>query len=319
GHGDITEVRDAQGNVLNRYTYDIWGNPLVQEERVPNIFRYSGEYWDAATNLQYLRARWYDPSIGRFINEDTYEGGIKNPLSLNLYTYVVNNPLRFMDPSGHAWIDILQGFNEAGSEAVSFGLSALWENGPRVGEEEDYWLGQYLGFSTTSVIAAIGAAVSAGTAAGSSMVCATGAGCVVGGPVAVGAAIVGTYQAGVGTYALSQANKSWDNYQEHSKVSESLRKSIKSKDLPANGPLRFIPDKKKGVITKKGSDGKNYYVDRFGNEWREGPYHGDPSLKFTKEWDVVLSKQGVKVWGKLANIKNGVSYVNIRPDGYLSH
>ncbi|MCM3292507.1 wall-associated protein WapA [Paenibacillus sp. MER 180] len=101
GHGDITEIRDAQGNVLNRYTYDIWGNPLVQEEQVPNIFRYSGEYWDAATNLQYLRARWYDPSVGRFINEDTYEGDIKSPLSLNLYTYVENNPLRWLDPSGH--------------------------------------------------------------------------------------------------------------------------------------------------------------------------------------------------------------------------
>nr|WP_280530945.1 RHS repeat-associated core domain-containing protein [Paenibacillus alvei] len=75
---------------MNRYTYDIWGNPLVQEERVPNIFRYSGEYWDAATNLQYLRARWYDPSVGRFINEDTYEGELGNPLTLNLYTYVQN-------------------------------------------------------------------------------------------------------------------------------------------------------------------------------------------------------------------------------------
>ncbi|OBZ18256.1 hypothetical protein A8L34_01320 [Bacillus sp. FJAT-27264] len=42
-----------------------------------------------------------DPSIGRFLNEDTYEGQIDNPLSLNLYTYVENNPLRYIDPSGH--------------------------------------------------------------------------------------------------------------------------------------------------------------------------------------------------------------------------
>ena len=104
GHGDITEIRDAQGNVLNRYAYDIWGNPLVQEERVPNIFRYSGEYWDATTNLQYLRARWYDPSIGRFVNEDTYEGELGNPLTLNLYTYVQNNPLKYIDPSGNRYI-----------------------------------------------------------------------------------------------------------------------------------------------------------------------------------------------------------------------
>jgi len=47
------------------------------------------------------RTRWYDPSIGRFINEDTYEGDIKSPLSLNLYTYVYNNPLIHSDPTGN--------------------------------------------------------------------------------------------------------------------------------------------------------------------------------------------------------------------------
>ncbi|REK67790.1 MAG: hypothetical protein DF221_00850, partial [Brevibacillus sp.] len=46
-------------------------------------------------------ARYYDPKIGRFISEDTYKGQVDNPLSLNRYTYVHNNPLRFVDPSGH--------------------------------------------------------------------------------------------------------------------------------------------------------------------------------------------------------------------------
>ncbi|MGO4544174.1 RHS repeat-associated core domain-containing protein [Paenibacillus sp. 2TAB23] len=40
--------------------------------------------------------------MGRFINEDTYEGETSNPLSMNLYTYVGNNPLIYIDPSGHA-------------------------------------------------------------------------------------------------------------------------------------------------------------------------------------------------------------------------
>jgi RHS repeat-associated protein len=57
--------------------------------------------YDAETGLYYLRARYYDPSIGRFLNEDTYEGQIDNPLSLNLYTYVHNNPLIYSDPSGN--------------------------------------------------------------------------------------------------------------------------------------------------------------------------------------------------------------------------
>lgn len=102
GHGDITELQDESGQVLNRYSYDLWGNIISQEERVHNPFRYSGEYWDETTKLQYLRARWYDPSVGRFMNEDTYEGKLETPLSQNLYTYVENNPLIYADPSGNA-------------------------------------------------------------------------------------------------------------------------------------------------------------------------------------------------------------------------
>ncbi|NOU67513.1 hypothetical protein GC096_26070 [Paenibacillus sp. LMG 31461] len=101
-HGDIVGVYGQNGEPLNKYDYDIWGNPIDTQETVKQPFRYSGEYWDESTGLQYLRARWYDPSVGRFINEDTYEGDITNPLTLNLYTYVGNNPLTNWDPTGHA-------------------------------------------------------------------------------------------------------------------------------------------------------------------------------------------------------------------------
>ncbi|MCQ4087552.1 RHS repeat-associated core domain-containing protein [Saccharibacillus sp. JS10] len=101
GHGDVTGLVKADGTVLNRYTYDIWGNPLTSDVQVENVFGYSGEYWDEDTGLQYLRSRWYDPSIGRFIQEDTFEGRINRPSSLNLYTYVENNPLKYTDPTGH--------------------------------------------------------------------------------------------------------------------------------------------------------------------------------------------------------------------------
>jgi RHS repeat-associated protein len=102
GHGDVTELRDESGTLVNEYSYDIWGNPVtMMEQDKDNPFLYSGEYWDKATSLQFLRARWYDPSFGRFISEDTYKGDNKNPLSLNLYTYVENNPLKYVDPSGH--------------------------------------------------------------------------------------------------------------------------------------------------------------------------------------------------------------------------
>ncbi|MNW40229.1 tRNA3(Ser)-specific nuclease WapA precursor [compost metagenome] len=102
GHGDVTELRDDAGGLLNSCEYDLWGNPTTKQETVHNPFLYAGELWDDTVELQYLRARWDDPSVGRFINQDTYEGELDNPLSLNLYTYVFNNLLRYHDPSGHA-------------------------------------------------------------------------------------------------------------------------------------------------------------------------------------------------------------------------
>jgi len=101
GHGDVFELRNSLGDVVQSYTYDLWGNPEATNSGITQPFLYSGEYWDATIGLQYLRARWYDPSVGRFITKDTYEGELNNPLTLNLYTYVHNNPLRYIDPSGH--------------------------------------------------------------------------------------------------------------------------------------------------------------------------------------------------------------------------
>ncbi|WP_027092750.1 RHS repeat domain-containing protein [Cohnella thermotolerans] len=118
GHGDVVQMVDTSGNVVNSYSYDEWGNLTRQTEQVPNIFKYAGEVYDSETGLYYLRARYYDPSIGRFINEDTYEGQIDNPLSLNLYTYVENNPLIYSDPSGmcgiRSWGDAGDCFVKAG-------------------------------------------------------------------------------------------------------------------------------------------------------------------------------------------------------------
>ncbi|XID93326.1 RHS repeat domain-containing protein [Paenibacillaceae bacterium WGS1546] len=93
GHGDVVQIVNQSGQIVNEYHYDEWGNIIDQQETIHNPFKYSGEIYDDETGLYYLRARYYDPSMGRFINKDTYEGDITNPLSLNLYTYVHNNPV----------------------------------------------------------------------------------------------------------------------------------------------------------------------------------------------------------------------------------
>lgn len=101
GHGDVIGILNDDGSIANTYDYDEFGNLTQQEEQTDNSFKYAGEYQDAETGLYYLNARYYDPSMGRFINEDTYEGQSNNPLSQNVYTYVQNNPLIYVDPTGH--------------------------------------------------------------------------------------------------------------------------------------------------------------------------------------------------------------------------
>ena len=101
GHGDVTGLTDATGNVIKSYEYDAFGVEKNPDPNDTNVFRYCGEYFDKETGTIYLRARYYDPGIGRFITEDSYWGKDNDPLSLNLYTYCGNNPIYYFDPSGH--------------------------------------------------------------------------------------------------------------------------------------------------------------------------------------------------------------------------
>ncbi|MFS0567744.1 RHS repeat-associated core domain-containing protein, partial [Brevibacillus invocatus] len=105
-HGDVIVISDENGHEINTYDYDAWGNIVSETEGMENPFKYSGEIYDEKTGLYYLRARYYDPSVGRFISEDTYKGQVDNPLSMNRYTYVENNPLKFIDPTGHWSTDV---------------------------------------------------------------------------------------------------------------------------------------------------------------------------------------------------------------------
>ena len=63
-------------------------------------YGYTGQEYDAETGLLYLRARYYDPAIGRFISADPYWGRLNEPASQNRYSYVHNNPLMYTDPLG---------------------------------------------------------------------------------------------------------------------------------------------------------------------------------------------------------------------------
>ena len=102
GHGDVVQTVNEAGTIENQYDYDIFGSvTLAIEVSYSCSIRYAGEFYDGETGLYYLRARYYNPYIGRFISEDSYLGEDSDPLSLNLYAYCSNNPIMYTDPTGH--------------------------------------------------------------------------------------------------------------------------------------------------------------------------------------------------------------------------
>ena len=79
--------------------YKPFGEIVVLTDNSAVKFKYAGEWLDG-TGLYYLRARYYDPAVGRFVSQDPVLGALSVPQTHNRYAYVVNNPLKYTDPSG---------------------------------------------------------------------------------------------------------------------------------------------------------------------------------------------------------------------------
>ena len=104
GIGNTIAMTDSTGAIVNKYAYDEFGKVLNQEETISNPFKYVGQFgvMDEENGLFYMRARYYDSEIGRFVSKDPkgFEGGS------NLYSYVQGNPLNFVDPPGEGPIAV---------------------------------------------------------------------------------------------------------------------------------------------------------------------------------------------------------------------
>jgi RHS repeat-associated protein len=111
-HGDVVGLTDGSG----QYEYGAFGVEKGPVAGDANPFRFAGEYFDKETGTYYLRARSYLPTLGRFTQEDSARDG------LNWYTYCGNDPIGYVDPSGH-WINIAGGGLIGGT--IGFGINVF--------------------------------------------------------------------------------------------------------------------------------------------------------------------------------------------------
>lgn len=96
GLGSVTSLTTSAGALGNTYVYDSFGKVTGSSGSITNRFEYTGREFDSETGLYYYRARYYDPTAGRFLSEDPthFEGG------KNFYVYAVSDPVNGIDPFG---------------------------------------------------------------------------------------------------------------------------------------------------------------------------------------------------------------------------
>jgi len=101
GQGSTSGLTNGSGGLSDTYSYTAFGELFDQSGTTDNNYLYTGQQFDSLTGLYSLRARYYNPALGRFLSQDTHPYNFGNPVELNRYVYTGNNPINAMDPSGH--------------------------------------------------------------------------------------------------------------------------------------------------------------------------------------------------------------------------
>jgi len=130
GSGSIVAMTDEHAKIVQHYNYDSFGMPTISDSDFSQPYTYTGREWDKEIGLYYYRARYYNPSAGRFISKDPigFNGG-----DVTLYGYVGNNPVNYVDPSGKVLV--------TGTAVVLSGLAVTGAAAAPVAEDIGKWLG----------------------------------------------------------------------------------------------------------------------------------------------------------------------------------
>jgi RHS repeat-associated protein len=169
------DIVNSQGNLVQHYNYSAFGNILKISDAanldvtanpiIKTPFTFTGREFDSESGLYYFRARYYFPSIGRFLQKDGYAGSIGSPLSFNRYAFNMNDPINRIDPSG----------NVSFKKAMGYLSYSAWPAGGFAAMNTTNFFTDTFGFSKkdestinqiTITVAIIAAAVVTGGAAG---------------------------------------------------------------------------------------------------------------------------------------------------------
>lgn len=107
--GSIVGLTDAGGSIIQSFSYDAFGRKVGESGSLQQLYSYTGREIDRESGDYYYRARYYDPSVGRFVSEDPLYQGVGVPgeqgKTEHLYLYTENNPINYNDPTGLFTVD----------------------------------------------------------------------------------------------------------------------------------------------------------------------------------------------------------------------
>ena len=135
-------LTDQAGKVVKRYDYSAFGieTDLTPGTQIDEPTGFTGAVNDAETGLIYMGARYYDPSLARFISADSIVPSAINPQTLNRYSYVYNNPISFIDPTGHVMRDYRLFFPYKAQDSDEFESPSESEDGAPEEDFADEWV-----------------------------------------------------------------------------------------------------------------------------------------------------------------------------------
>ena len=292
-HGDVVQLVNGSGVVVKNYNYDAFGVEYDINDNDANPFRYCGEYFDKETGTIYLRARYYNPVNGRFTQQDGWEYiDINDPLSLNLYTYCENNPIRYTDPTGTTVNDVFQGAIDAIYENITGSAKKLIEkifktrvNNLRYNYESeyDYYLGRVVGDVLASAFGAgmtvmgiVGIIASIGT--GAAITFGSGGVLTIGGvAVSVKGVAISVAATTVGVESIAFAAANFDS--DYGKMQQAGKNEVRQ--TRPNSELKKVKDDApswaKHDPPRRSDKNAKEYAERILNEkygagnWKTGP------------------------------------------------